>query len=111
MVTEVQSIDEWNEIVKNNPVVVIDIFAEWCGPCKTLAPIFEDVSKRFPKVKFVKANVKNITELVDHFQVTALPTLIIVRNKMIDRKNDVFVGGGSETISKITSKLSTMYLE
>lgn len=109
MVKEVTSVEEWNDVITTNPLVVVDVFADWCGPCRALSPLFEELSAKFPNIKFVKANVENnnIKDLVNFLQVAALPTLAIVKNTTIERKNDVFVGGGRETINNLASRLSS----
>jgi len=59
---------------------VIDFWAEWCGPCKKLSPIFNEVSEEVDSVKFGKVDMQENQQLGTQFGVRALPTLLIVKN-------------------------------
>ena len=81
--------ENFEKEVKNSdtPYVVIDFFAEWCGPCKMLGPVFEEVSKEFEgKLKFVKVNVEEAPELANEFGVRGVPMLVVLKdgNKIKD---------------------------
>jgi thioredoxin 1 len=63
---------------------IIDFYADWCGPCKMIAPIFDSMSKDYAgKVNFVKLNVEEQREVAAMFNVMSIPTLIIIKNKTI----------------------------
>jgi len=67
---------------------VIDFWAEWCGPCRMLKPIFEETAKEMKgkKVKFGKINIDNQSEIAEAFEVMSIPTLIFLENqKQINR--------------------------
>jgi len=68
-------------------LVVVDFWAEWCGPCKMLGPIFEEVSKEFEgKVKFGKLNIDDGQELAQKFQVMGIPTILFFKDgQLVDR--------------------------
>ncbi len=67
--------------------VVIDFFATWCGPCKRIAPVFEDLADKFyPKVQFFKVDVDESGELVDMFGVSAMPTFVFLKDGQIVKK-------------------------
>ena len=59
---------------------VIDFYAEWCGPCKTIAPKFEELSKKFTNVSFKKVNVDEYQEISSEFNIKLLPTFIVLKN-------------------------------
>jgi thioredoxin 1 len=69
--------------------VVIDFFADWCGPCKMVAPEFEKASEELKdKVKFAKVNVDGNQSLAERFQVMSIPTLIFFKDKeQVERLN------------------------
>ncbi|MEM2546430.1 MAG: thioredoxin, partial [Candidatus Bathyarchaeia archaeon] len=71
----------FNEIVRRNPLVLVDFWAEWCMPCRMLAPIIEDLAKEYSdKVLVGKLNVDENPATASKFHVFSIPTLILMRN-------------------------------
>jgi thioredoxin 1 len=68
-----------NEIPKKGPVV-IDFFAEWCGPCKKLGPEFSRLSNEYTKVTFLKVDSDEAEDLCKQYEVSALPTVIFIKD-------------------------------
>jgi thioredoxin 1 len=67
--------------------VVIDFYATWCGPCKRIAPIFEDLSDKFyTKVQFLKVDVDESPDLVETFDVHAMPTFVFLKDGKVVKK-------------------------
>ncbi len=65
------------EVLKSEIPVIVDFFAEWCGPCKMMGPIFEEVGPKYEgKVKFVKLNVDEARESAMKYGVMSIPTVI-----------------------------------
>ncbi len=81
------------EVVKHQGVVLVDFYAEWCGPCKMVAPILEELAKELSDVKIVKVNVDENQELAGNFSVFSIPTFLIFKNGAV--KNQ-FVGAQSK---------------
>lgn len=75
--------DNFEDVVNNNPFVVVDFWAPWCGPCRSFAPIYEEVSERYPDVVFAKVNTEEQQELAAHFQIRSIPTLMLFREQVI----------------------------
>jgi len=75
--------ENFEETVNNNPFVIIDFWAPWCGPCKSFAPTYEKVSEEFPDIVFAKVNTEEEQELAMHFQIRSIPTLMIFRDQII----------------------------
>jgi len=66
-------------------LVVIDIYADWCGPCKTIAPTFSNMAEEFPDVLFAKVNADENSETVQDLNISAMPTFKLYKNgKKID---------------------------
>ncbi len=71
---------EFQELLSQNEVVFVDFFATWCGPCKMLAPIIEQLADKHPEVKVVKIDVDQEPSLAMQYQVQSIPTLITFKN-------------------------------
>ena len=73
--------DTAQNIIDNNPLLVVDFYAEWCGPCKTLKPVFEEVAKESsPKHLFAKVNIDKLPAIATKYSVTTIPTIVIFSN-------------------------------
>lgn len=71
--------DEFEKVIKENDKVLIDFYANWCGPCKMLAPVLEEVEEE-TDVLIVKVDVDEEYELAQMFNVTSIPTLIYFKD-------------------------------
>ena len=86
MVIEEISEEKFSKIVESNELVIVDMYADWCYPCKVLSPIIEELSKEFKKVKFIKVNVDQNTNLALKFNVSSIPTLLFFkRGELVNR--------------------------
>ena len=70
-------------VVTSNEVVLIDFWADWCGPCKMFGPIFEKVSEQFPDLVFAKVDTEAEQQLAGTFNIMSIPTLMIVREQVV----------------------------
>lgn len=68
------------EVVQSEKPVLIDFYADWCGPCKMLSPIVQQISEENPSIKVVKVNVDEEGELAARFGVMSIPTLVVMKN-------------------------------
>lgn len=75
--------DNFNETIENNDIVVIDFWAEWCGPCRAFKPIFEKAAEAHPEITFASCNTEEETELAAAFQIRSIPTLMVFREKVL----------------------------
>ena len=74
-----------SEVEEHQGLVVIDLYADWCGPCRMLAPVLSELEGEYPEVKFCKINVDNDPELAKAFNVKNIPMVAFVKdNTFVD---------------------------
>lgn len=69
--------------LNENEIVFIDFWADWCGPCKQFAPIYEKLAEKYTKIVFAKVNTEVEQDLAGMFQITSIPTLAILRQGIL----------------------------
>lgn len=85
-VLEVTSESFQKEVLECDKPVLIDFYADWCGPCKRLSPIVEEIAGEEENVKFVKINIDDNEDIAIEYQIMSIPTLVVVKNgKETDR--------------------------
>lgn len=73
-----------NEVSESEKIILVDFYAEWCGPCQMLAPIIDGVRNKYlDKVKVCKVNVDNNSDLALKYSVVSIPTLLFFKNGKI----------------------------
>jgi thioredoxin 1 len=75
--------DNFEQTVNGHPIVIVDFWAPWCGPCRGFAPVFEKASEAHPDVVFAKVNSDEQQELAGAFNIRSIPTLMVFREKVI----------------------------
>lgn len=68
-------------------VVLIDCYADWCAPCKAIAPVLEELSTELPNVKFVKLDVDSEHMLARGFDIKSIPTLLLVKDGKVEKRS------------------------
>jgi thioredoxin 1 len=75
--------ENFEKTVNDNPMVIVDFWAPWCGPCRGFAPVYEKASEMHGDVVFAKVNTDEQQELAGAFGIRSIPTLMVFREKVI----------------------------
>ncbi|TXI69769.1 MAG: thioredoxin [Flavobacterium sp.] len=91
---------KFNDIINGNDLVLVDFYADWCGPCKMMSPILQEVKLDLKDaVKIIKVNVDQHQDLASHFMVRGVPTLMLFKTgKMLWRQSGVLSAKDLTTI-------------
>lgn len=76
----IKSVDEFKKILSENKKVVVDFYADWCGPCKMMSPMFEAAATEIKDVVFVKLNVDELQSIAQEFEISSIPTMILFKD-------------------------------
>jgi len=74
--------DSFEQAVLDNDIVLVDFWAEWCGPCRSFGPVYEKVSEQYPNVVFGKVDTEAEQELAGFFNIRSIPTLMAFRDRI-----------------------------
>jgi len=75
--------ENFEQVITSNPMVIVDYWAPWCGPCRGFAPVFEAVAEANPDVVFAKVNTDDEQEIAQHFQIRSIPTLMVFKEQVV----------------------------
>ncbi|XP_055384977.1 thioredoxin-2-like [Condylostylus longicornis] len=85
-----------------NKLVVLDFFANWCGPCKTLAPKIEEYAKQFESnILIIKIDVDDLEEIAMEYEISSMPTLIFIKS---GEELERFSGSSTDTLEKLINQ-------
>jgi thioredoxin 1 len=91
----------FDSTLKNNPLVVVDCWAPWCGPCRMIGPVIDTLSEEYPNVTFGKLNTDENLDISRKFQIMAIPTLLFFKNgELVERITGVVPKGNIEGVIK-----------
>lgn len=74
------------EVLKSDVPVLVDFYADWCGPCKMVAPIIEEIASEFDDIKVLKLNIDEAGDIASQFSVMSIPTIMFFKNGEVDKK-------------------------
>ena len=100
---------EFADTVENNEIVLLDFWAEWCGPCKAYGPVYERVSEEFPDVVFGKIDTEAEPQLAQAFNIRSIPTTIAFKEGI-----GVFMQPGAlpeDALRDLVTKLGTLDMD
>ncbi len=105
MLTNIVKLPALKEVLKTKPKVIIDFYASWCGPCKKIGPVFEELSKNTKGITFIKVNVDEAEELVNDYKVGSMPTFLAFHN---EREVNRFAGANDIKLKEMIEQLTKL---
>jgi thioredoxin 1 len=87
MIIDITNENFENEVVKSEIPVLVDFWAEWCGPCRMIAPIVHEIAEQRSDIKVCKVNVDNNPQLCNKFGIDSIPTLLLFKNGEVAAKS------------------------
>ena len=97
------------ETINNNKMVIVDFWAEWCGPCKSFGPTFEKVSEEYPDIVFAKVDTEAQQELGSMFQIRSIPTVMMFKEQIF-----IFKEAGAlpeSSLKEVLERVTTLDME
>lgn len=95
--------DNFNEVLNSDNLIVVDFYADWCGPCRMLSPIIAELSDKYSDIVFGKVNVDNEELLARKYNITGIPNIIIFKDG--DIVNNIVGLRSKEEIENIINRV------
>lgn len=101
----IKDLEEFTKLLQESgsKLIVVDFYATWCGPCKMISPILEDLSKKYLNVVFCKVDVDEADDVAQKYDIHAMPTFLFFKN---GETIETVVGANSDEIKKQLEALS-----
>ena len=94
--------EHWIDLLSSSKTIVVDFYADWCGPCKKIAPIFHELNKEYPNIIFAKVNVDKCKNITEKCKIRAMPTFQVWKN---GKKIDELLGGNIPKLKDFVNHL------
>ncbi|PHH79330.1 hypothetical protein CDD80_5093 [Ophiocordyceps camponoti-rufipedis] len=102
-VIEVKTPQEFDELLSKNSRVAVDFYAEWCGPCKIISPIFKKLSEQYKDIIFLSVDVDNLESVAQKYGIRAMPTFIMFKD---GQKSDDLTGANKTGLEEKVQALA-----
>jgi thioredoxin 1 len=87
MATDIENAGHFEEVINSDKIVVIDFWAEWCGPCRMLAQVIDNISRNRDDIVVYKLNVDSLREISAKYEILSIPTIMVFRRgEILDSK-------------------------
>jgi len=90
--------------IRDNDIVLIDFWAEWCGPCRNFSPVFDKVSENHPDIVFGKVDIEDQQEIAQRFGIRSIPTLAVFREQTL-----IMLGAGAMPESTLEKAIDSIH--
>ena len=89
-------------MIPSKGYVLVDMYADWCGPCKAIAPFFNSLKEKYPQVKFLKCNIDDHQEIARKYKIESIPAFILFKDGL---EKDRLVGANKVKLEEMVSSL------
>ena len=83
MTLRIVSSKDFKELINSNELIVVDFYADWCGPCRMLSPNIDKLSEEYKNIKFAKVNVDDCSELAQELGITSIPAVFFFKDAKV----------------------------